>query len=130
MFTENKLLQNASSVLSFTPAVACRLCLTPVKCVLIWYSLKVDKTATQLHCRFVGGASHVVCSAICDRSTCKSFRAPPFTLSLLLYNSVYYNYIIIMQRLVGWLVLGSRQKGGLRRQKSALWPRGIKAIIL
>ena len=26
--------------------------------------------------------------------------------------------------MVGWLVQGSRQKGGLRRQKSALWPCG------
>ena len=53
---------------------------------------------------------------------CKLFRAPPFTLLIVPYNSVYYNYIIFMQWLVGWLVWGSRQKGGLHRQKSPLQP--------
>ena len=59
-----------------------------------------------------------------DHSMCKSGLTPLFMLLIVLYNSVYYNYIIIMQK-VGWLVLGSRQKGGLRRHKSALWPRDI-----
>ena len=55
-------------------------------------------------------------------STCKSFHAPPFMLLIVLYNSVYYNYIIIMHWLVGWLVgSGIKEKGGLRWQKSALW---------
>ena len=35
------------------------------------------------------------------RSTCKSFLAPSFTLLIVPYNSVYYNYITIMQWLVG-----------------------------
>ena len=48
----------------------------------------------------VGGASELVCSAIC--STCKLLRAPSFMLLIVLYNSVYYNYIIITQWLVGW----------------------------
>ena len=95
------------SILSFTPAVTCCMCLDLVKGLLIWYSLKVDKTATQLHCQ---GASHLVRSAICDRSTCKSFRVPPFTLLHELYNSVYCNYVIVMQRLVGWF-WGQGKKG-------------------
>ena len=95
------------SILSFTPAVTCCMCLDLVKGLLIWYSLKVDKTATQLHCQ---GASHLVRSAICDRSTCKSFRVPPFTLLHELYNSVYYSYVIITQRLVGWF-WGQGKKG-------------------
>ena len=115
-----KQLQNALSILSFTPAVTCCLCLDPVKCLLIWYSLKVNKTARQLHCRFVVGVSHLMRSA---NSMCKLFRAPPFMLSLVLYNSVYYNYIIITKRLVGWLVgSGVKAKRSLDRQKSALWP--------
>ena len=85
--------------------MTCRLCLDPVKCLLIWYSLKVNKTATQLHCR---GASTLVHSAICDR-TCKSFRVPPFTLLHVPY-SIYYNYIIITQQLVDWF-WGQGKKG-------------------
>ena len=95
------ILQNASSVLSFTLAVTCRLCLDPVKCLLRWYSLEVNKSTTQLYCRFVGGASQLMCSAIRDRSTCKSVLASLFSLLIVPYNSVYYNYIIIMQQLVG-----------------------------
>ena len=38
------------------------------------------------------------------RSTCKSFRAPPFTLLIVPYNSVQYKYMTIMQWLVGsWI---------------------------
>ena len=40
------------------------------------------------------------------------------------------NYIIIMQWLVGWLVRGSRQKAGLCRQESALWPVPHGLIVL
>ena len=50
------------------------------------------------------------------RSTCKTFRAPPFTLLIVQYCSIY--YIIIMQ----WLVQGPRQIGDLCRQESVLWP--------
>ena len=49
-------------------------------------------------------------SAICDRSTCKLFCVPPFMLLQVPYNSVYYNYIIIMQWLVGWF-WGQGKKG-------------------
>ena len=81
--------------ITFTPAVACA-------CAWTWSSvLKVDKFTTQLHCHFVGIASQLVHSAI--RSTCESF--------MLLYNSVYYNYITIVQWLVGWLV-GAGVKAG------------------
>ena len=123
MFPENNY-KNASNVRTFTLAVACHLCLDPVKCLLICYSLKVDKSAPQLHCCFVGGASQLVRSAI--RNTCKLFCAPPFMLLIVPYNSVHYNYIIIMQ----WLVVGSgvKAKGGSRRQKSALWPRDLLTI--
>ena len=49
-------------------------------------------------------------SAICDCSTCKSLRVPPFTLLHVSNNSVYYSYIIITQWLVGWF-WGQRKKG-------------------
>ena len=79
---------------------------TPVKCLLIWYSLKVSKSAPQLHCHFVvGGTSQLTCS------TCKLFRAPLFMLLVVLYNFVYYNYIIITQLLVGWF--GDQGKKGV-----------------
>ena len=76
---------------------------TPVKCLLIWYSLKVSKSAPQLHCCFVGDASQLTCS------TCKSFRAPPFMLLVLMYNFVYYNLRNCW--LVGWF--GDRGKKGV-----------------
>ena len=53
-------------------------------------------------------------------STCKLFRGLPFTLLIVPYNSIYYNYLIITQWLVGCLVQRSRQKGGLHRLKNAL----------
>ena len=53
-------------------------------------------------CCFVGGASQLTCS------TCKSFRAPPFMLLVVLYNFIYYNCIIITHLLVGWLVRGNK----------------------
>ena len=44
----------------------------PVKCLLIWYLLKVNKSAPQLRCRFVKRASQLALSI------CKSFHVPPF----------------------------------------------------
>ena len=85
-----------------------------------WNSIHSRSTST-LHDRTVA----LLDAHQLARSMCKSFRTPPFMLLIVLYNSVYYNYITITQWLVGWLVLGSRQKGGLHRQKSALWPRAI-----
>ena len=38
----------------------------------------------------------------------KSFRTPPFTLLIVPYNSVYYNYIIITQWLVGSRIKAKR----------------------
>ena len=87
---------------------------TPVKCLLIWYYFKVNKSALWLHCCFARSAPQFTCS------TCKSSCATLFTLLIVLHNSVYYNYIIIMQWLVGWLIRESRYKGGLHQQKSAL----------
>ena len=77
---------------------------TLVKCLLIWYSLKVNQSAPWLQCRFFGGALQLM------HSMCKLFCALPF---MLLY------YIIIMQWLVG---SGIKAKRGLCQQKSALWP--------
>ena len=71
----------------------------------------------KLYCRFAGGASQLMHSGI--HSTCKSLHAPPFKLLIVPCKSVYYNYIITMLWLVG---RGSGQNGGLRLQKSALWP--------
>ena len=51
-------------------------------------SLKVNKSAPRLHCRFVRGTSQLVRKS--------------FTTLIVPYNSVYYNYIIITQWLVGW----------------------------
>ena len=42
---------------------------------------------------------------------CKLFRGPPFTLLVVPYNSVYYNYITIIQWLVGWF--GDQGKKGV-----------------
>ena len=55
------------------------------------------------------------------RSTCKSFRAPPFTLLIVPYNSIQYNYMIIMQWLVGWF-MDEGKKGVCIGKKGALWP--------
>ena len=81
--------------------------LDPVKCLLIWCSLKDDKSTTQLHCQ---GASQLVCSAVHNHSTCKLFLAPPFTLLIVPHNSAYYNYVFITQRLVVWF-WGQGKKG-------------------
>ena len=98
-------------------AAACLLCFDLVKCLLIQYLLKVNKSTPRLHCRFVGGASQLM------RMTCKSFCAPPFTSLIVLYKSIYYNYRYIIIQCNGWLVgSGIKAKRGLRRQKSALWP--------
>ena len=83
-----------------------------------------QKSTPRLHWRFVGGASQPV------RSTCKSFRAPPFMLLIVPYNSVYYNHVHNYYAMVGWSVWGSKQKEGFvlaKRgvcvgKKSALWP--------
>ena len=61
------------------------------------------------------------------RNTCKSFRAPPFTLLNVPYNSVYYNYIIIMQWLVG---LGIKAKGGFASAKKCTVARGLYSSTL
>ena len=87
---------------------------TPVKCLLIWYWLKVSKFALQLHWCFVGGPSQLARTSIC--STCKSFHAPPFMLLIVLYNFVCYNYYAM----VGWLVQEAWQKRGCIGIKSAL----------
>ena len=47
---------------------------THVKCLLIPYSQKINKSIPRLHCHFIGGAAQLVCS------TCKLFHAPLFTL--------------------------------------------------
>ena len=57
--------------------------------------------APQLHSYFVGGASQLLVHSTVH-GTCKLFCPPPFMLLIVLYNSVKYNYIIIMQWLVGW----------------------------
>ena len=73
---------------------------------------QVYKPAPQLHCCFVGGTSELMHarSAIC--SVFKSFLAHPFMLLIVPYNSVYYNYIIIICS--GWLVdSGVKSKKGV-----------------
>ena len=116
---------NTLSILSLTPVVTCCLLLDPVKCLLIQYSLKLDKTTRQLHCHFVGGASHLMCSAC---STCKSFCAPPFMLLLVPYNFLYYNYIIITKWLVGWF-WSQCKRGFALAKKSALWPHALFSFV-
>ena len=93
VFPENYYI-NASSVLTFKPAVARHLCLDPVKCT---EGRQIRSTAALSLCCV---ASQLMRSAI--HSTCKSFLAPLFMLLIVPYNSVYYNYITIMQWLVGW----------------------------
>ena len=56
-----------------------------VKCLLIWYSPKVSKSAPRLHFRFCRGTSQLA------RSMCISFCVLPFMLLVLPYNSLYYN---------------------------------------
>ena len=56
--------------LYFHTGMACHLCLDPGKCLLMRYSLKVNKSVPQLHCCFVGSTSQLA------RSMCKSFCAP------------------------------------------------------
>ena len=81
-----------------------------------------QKLATQLHCRSVGGASHLVSSDICDYSLCKSFCAPPLALLLVPYNSVCYNH----QYTTSWLgVLESRKKGSSRSAKKCPVPAAL-----
>ena len=58
---------------------------------------------------------------------CKSFRAPPFTLLIVPYNSVYYNYIIIMQWLVG---LGIKAKREFVLAKKCTVARGLYSCNL
>ena len=61
------------------------------------------------------------------RSMCNLFRAPLFTLLIVLYNSVYCNYILLRN---GWLVgLGIKAKRGFALAKGALWPRGLCGFI-
>ena len=82
---------------------------TLVKWLLIQYSPKVNKSTPRLLCCFVGGASQLT------HSMCKSFCSPkPFMLLIVLYKSVQYNYIIIMQWLVG---SGIKAKWGLCQKK-------------
>ena len=103
---------------------------TQVKCLLIQYSLNVNKSAPRLHCRFVGGASQLIS---CPNSNLWVKSEDKTTSQLALahvnhtvhlhlhvpYSSVCYNYIIIMQWLVGWLVRGLKQIGSLCWQKKA-----------
>ena len=76
-----------------------------VKCLLIWYSPKVSKSAPRLHFRFCRGTSQLA------RSTCISFCVLLFMLLIPPYNSLYYNYIVIMQWMVGWF--GDQGKKGV-----------------
>ena len=55
-------------------------------------------------------------------STCKTFRAPPFTLLIVQYNSIYYIHVIMHNIIMQWLVQGPRQKGICVGKKSVLWP--------
>ena len=82
----------------------------PVKCLSIWYSLKVNKFSPQLHCCFVGGASHAQLPHSAIRSTCKSFHVSPFTLLIVPYNSIYYNYSILHKRVAQEVNKHVRQK--------------------
>ena len=67
---------------------------TPVKCLLIQYLVKVNKSVPRLHCHFVASKQFAY-------STCKSFHASRFPLIIVPYNSVYYNTSLLCN---SWLI--------------------------
>ena len=119
--------ENASSAHTSTPSVACHLCLDPAQVLVdtvftqgqqqICFTTALLLTTGKIYYVLFPIHVHIIYYPLA-RSTCKSFCAPPFTLLIVLYNSVYYNYIIITQWLVGWF-------GVCVGKKVHLWPRGI-----
>ena len=65
VFLKKTIHKKALSISTFTLVVVdCHLCLNPGKMLVDMLSLKVDKSLPQLHCRFVGGTSQLMRSAI------------------------------------------------------------------
>ena len=109
----------ASSDLS--PLASCIfMCFERAKELIVTQIGKIGHTAASF---FVGGAF--------SSSTCA--RQPPLSLAHILYPctfiytkwTVYVRILCILhyEVLVGWLVRGLRQEGGLLQPKSELWPR-------